>query len=232
MPCEWDFWEVTLLAMAKASNPCAGSFGALYDLYIERERLAASIGRVVWGIDTSKLYASIRAMLEPLGNGETILDVPCGGGVAFRGLRPGQNVRYVAADLSATMLDRARRRAAKRSLKQIETVVADMQALPFEDGFADVCLSYSGLHAVSEPRLALEETVRCLRPGGELAGSTFLAEGSRRQRLIFEAGRRRGAPVPSFTSRDLRGWLADAGIASARVEPDTGFTIFGGSKQS
>jgi ubiquinone/menaquinone biosynthesis C-methylase UbiE len=128
------------------------------------------------------------------------------------------------------MLARARRRAEKRSLSQVETVVADMQALPFEDDFADVCLSYSGLHAVPDPQLALRETVRCLRPGGELAGSVFLAEGSRRQRLIFEAGRRRGDPVPSFTSRELRGWLADLGIVDARVQPDTGFAIFGGSK--
>jgi hypothetical protein len=65
-----------------------------------------------------------------------------------------------------------------------------------------------------------------------LSGSVFLAEGSRRQRLIFEAGRRRGGPVPSFTSGDLRGWLADAGIADVRVEPETGFAIFGGLKTS
>ena len=215
----------------EAPNPCAGPFGAIYDFYIERERLSGTIGRIIWGIDASALYASIRAVVGPRDAGETILDVPCGGGVAFRALRPDQDVRYVAADASDEMLARARRRAHKRSLYQVETVTADMRALPFEDGFADVCLSYSGLHAVSDPQLALRETVRCLKPGGVLAGSVFLAEGSRRQRLIFEAGRRRGHPAPSFTSGELRGWLADTGIINPSVEPDTGFAIFGGLKQ-
>jgi ubiquinone/menaquinone biosynthesis C-methylase UbiE len=148
--------------MTNALNPCAGRFGSIYDFYIEREWLSTLVGTVVWGIDASKLYTTIRAVLEPRYRGETILDVPCGGGVAFRGLRPDQNVRYVAADLSEKMLARARRRAEKRSLTQVETIAADMRALPFEDGLADVCLSYSGLHAVPDPQLALRETVRCL----------------------------------------------------------------------
>src|SRR4051812_21624222 len=59
-----------------ARNPCAGRLGAAYDYYIERERLARVIGHVVWGIDTSKLYASIRAVVGARDHGETILDVP------------------------------------------------------------------------------------------------------------------------------------------------------------
>ena len=49
------------------------------------------------------------ARLAEAPDGTVILDVPCGGGVAFRGLRPGQRVRYVAADLSPVMLGRAPR---------------------------------------------------------------------------------------------------------------------------
>lgn len=216
--------------MTGPENPCAGRFGAIYDFYIERERLSRLIGRVVWGIDTSRLYASIQTAVGPRDNGETILDVPCGGGVALRALEPGQRVRYIAVDLSEQMLARARRRAARRSLSQVELVAADMLSLPFEDAVADVVLSYSGLHAVRQPRPALGEIVRCLRPGGHLAGGTFLAEGSRRQRLLFAGGRRRGQPVPTFTSSDLRRWLAAEGIIDARIQPHLGYAVFDGVK--
>ena len=113
-----------------APNICAGGFGTVYDFYIERPRLMGLIGRAVWGMDASPLYRSI----APLGSAEhvTIVDVPCGGGVAFRALRPGQEVRYIAADVSPKMIKRAERRARKRSLGQVEFAVADTTRLPLE----------------------------------------------------------------------------------------------------
>ena len=42
-------------------------------------------------------------------DGSAVLDIPCGGGLAMRGVRNGQRLRYVAADISPDMLDRARR---------------------------------------------------------------------------------------------------------------------------
>jgi ubiquinone/menaquinone biosynthesis C-methylase UbiE len=211
-------------------NQCAGPFGAAYDFYIEREWLMRAIGRAVWGIDLAVLYASF----EPVacaGNGATIIDVPCGGGVAFRALRPDQEVRYMAADLSEKMLARARRRAEERSLKQIDFCVADMCKLPFEDDAADLFLSYSGLHMIAEPEAAIREIARCLKPGGELIGTTFLLEGSRRQRTIFEIGRRRGHALPLSRHR-LHEWFADAGIVDLLIEPQKGFVVFRGRKRA
>ena len=91
-----------------------------------------AVARVVWGIDMSVLYASMEA-IGRVSDGATILDVPCGGGVAFRAIRPDQDVRYIAADLSEEMLARAQRRAKMRSLNNVEFAVADMRALPFGD---------------------------------------------------------------------------------------------------
>lgn len=81
-----------------------------------------AIGRMVWGIDAPVLYTS----MAPIGEAQdvTILDVPCGGGVAFRALRSEQQVRYIAGDLCPKMLRRAERRARKRSLNQVEFVAA------------------------------------------------------------------------------------------------------------
>lgn len=212
----------------QAPNACAGPFGSLYDFYIERPRLMRTIGRAIWGIDASVLYSS----MEPIARarrGATIADVPCGGGVALRALDPGQDIRYVAADLSPEMLRRAGRRAQARSLPQIELMVADMRELPFADGEIDLFLSYSGLHMVPDPAGAIGEIARCLKPGGRLIGTSFFSDCSRRARAIFRAGSYRGHPMPPGRA-DLLGWLAASGFEDSSIGPQAGFAAFSGSK--
>jgi ubiquinone/menaquinone biosynthesis C-methylase UbiE len=184
----------------------------------------------VWGIDATVLYTSMEA-INQAGDGATILDVPCGGGVALRALRPDQHVRYIAVDVSEKMLERAKRRAKRRSLNHVEFAVADMRNLPFPDGEADLVVCYSGLHMLEDPEPAVGELARCLKPGGELVGTTFLAEASRRQQALFELERRRGNPTPPRRD-DLRDWLHEAGIADVVIEPERGFAVFRGRKRA
>ncbi len=186
------------------------------------------IGRLVWGIDASVLYASMGAIGE-MGGGATVIDTPCGGGVALRALRPDQDVRYLAADISEKMLDRARRRAKRRSLGQVEFLTADMTALPFADGEADLFLSFSGLHMIHQPERAVGEIARCLKSGGTVIGTTFLAEGSRRGQRLFELGGLRGHPTPP-TRASLSSWLTAAGISEVKIGPEPGFASFSGRK--
>jgi SAM-dependent methyltransferase len=218
-----------MAASERVPNACAGPFGAFYDFYIERPWLTQAVGRLLWGIDSSVLYAS----MEPIRRAPAramIVDVPCGGGVAFRALSPAQDVRYVAVDLSPKMLRRAERRARARSLKQVELLVADMTELPFADGEVDLFLSYSGLHMVPRPREAVAEMARCLKPGGQLVGTTFLSDASRRARALFRAGSYSGHPLPP-SREDLRAWL-EAGFDQPTIGPEAGFAAFGGRKRA
>ncbi len=210
--------------MGRTPNICAGPFGALYDFYIERPQLMQVLGRALWGIDASVLYDSMDLLAE-IGDGNTVLDVPCGGGVVFRALPSGHDVRYVAIDIDERMLARALR----RGLSRVEFVAGTMLALPFDDGEADLVLSYSGLHMVSDPERAVRELARCLKPGGRLIGTTFLAGGTRRARALLGIGARRGHPWPP-AREDLVRWLTDAGIADAQVGPQPGFATFGGRR--
>lgn len=205
-------------------NVCAGPFGAFYDFYIERPRLMQAIGRGIWGIDASVLYAAMRP-LEEAEAGAVIVDVPCGGGVAFRALAPKQDVRYVAADLCPKMLRRAERRAEKQSLQQVELMEADMVELPFADAEVDLFLSFSGLHMIPEPGRAVAEISRCLKPGGKVVGTTFLSDGSRRARAIFKAGGYRGHALPPDRGQ-LLSWLEAAGLVELQLGPQRGFTSF------
>jgi ubiquinone/menaquinone biosynthesis C-methylase UbiE len=212
----------------RVPNVCAGPFGAFYDFYIERPWLMQTIGRAIWGIDSSVLYASMEPIAQAPAGG-TIVDVPCGGGVALRALGPEQDVRYLAMDLSPKMLKRAERRAKARSLRQVELLEADMMELPIADGEVDLFLSYSGLHMVPNPSEAVAEMARCLKPGGQLIGTTFFSDASRRARAIFKAGSYQGHPLPPSRGA-LRAWLEEAGFERLSIGPQVGFAAFSAHK--
>ena len=200
-----------------------GAFGEIYGLYIEQERLSRVIAALMWGADVRPFYASMRVIGE-VRDGGVIVDVPCGAGVAFRGIRAGQDVRYIAIDLSPRMLERARRRATQRGLGQIELVEGDAQSIPVEAASVDLLLSYWGLHCFPDPAQAVTEAARCLRPGGRLTGCTITRGRSWRHRLLVQPGR--GGFGPGGTVEDLRHWLVDARLEALTVESSGLFTYF------
>jgi SAM-dependent methyltransferase len=200
-----------------------GAFGEIYGLYIERERLARGIAELVWGADIRPFYASMGAIGE-VPDGGVIVDVPCGAGVAFRGLRADQDVRYIAIDLSPRMLERARRRATRLGLGEIELVEGDAQSIPVEAASLELFLSYWGLHCFPNPAQAVAEAARCLRPGGRIVGCTIIRGRSWRHRLLVQPGR--GGFGPGGTAEDLRRWLVDARLENMTVESSGLFAYF------
>lgn len=198
-------------------NWAAGRVPAVvYDYGAEREWLARPVGALLWGTDTRGLYRTIRT-LGVLPRGTAVLDVPCGGGLALRGLRRDQDVRYVAADISPVMLDRTRRQARRRGL-DIEAVGADVVRLPFADNEFDMCVSFNGLHCLPDPASAARELARCLRPGGRLIGDTIIRSAGWRQNLAIAAFRRVGLFGRVGTAADVWRWLTDAGLHVDRLE--------------
>src|SRR3954452_10612176 len=214
--------------MPEARNQCATAFGAFYDFSIERPWLSRRLGRLQWGIDVRSMYASMD-VISRQGGGATIVDVPCGGGLALRALRRGQDVRFVAVDIDECMLERTRAKAADRGLDQVETVAADMRSLPLADASADLVCSYSGLHMANEAQAVVGELARVLRPGGELVGTTFVEAGTRRQRALFRAGERGGMARPPADGATVARWLTEAGLRDVEVA-GRGFVLFRGRR--
>lgn len=198
---------------------------AVYDSVVERRRIARVGGRLLWGTDTRLLFAAIDRLGE-IPDGSDVLDLPCGGGLALRGLRPGQSIRYVAADISPFMLERARGRADKLGLEWVEFAEADALELPFASGEFDLCVSFNGLHCLPEQAPALGEMGRVLRPGGELRGTCVVAgAGGRQDRAI--AGMKRISAFGEVSSAlELTGLLGQAGFTGVEVEADGALAHF------
>ncbi len=202
----------------------------LYDFAVEREWFARPAGRLMWGADVRPLYA---AFAEPgrLPAGSAVLDVPCGGGVAFRGLPAGADLRYVAADLSPVMLGRARAEARRRGVN-VALVQAGVEALPFPDGAFDLCTTWNGLHCLPDPASAVAEIARVLRPGGVLRGSAVVTGAGRRQDAVIALYRRTGDFGEPGSAADLTEWLTRAGLRDAVVKADGALAIFTAVKPS
>jgi SAM-dependent methyltransferase len=196
-----------------------------YDWAVEHEHIAAVLGRLIWGTDTSAFYRDI-ARLSELPTATRVLDIPCGGGVAFRGLSPEQELDYVAADLSSVMLRRARAEADRRGIHWIEFLQADVEALPFEDRSFDLLVTYTGLHCFPDPPAAIAEMARVLRPGGELRGTSVIKRTGLRQDAFVGLMQLGGMFGPGQTLAELETSLADAGLVRVSTSRNGALAYF------
>jgi pimeloyl-ACP methyl ester carboxylesterase/ubiquinone/menaquinone biosynthesis C-methylase UbiE len=160
------------------------------------------------------------------------LDVAAGtGALSIPAARLG--ARVLATDISPTMLERLRARAAGEGLSP-ETRVMDGQALDLEDGTFDVCGSQFGVMLFPDMPRGVSEMARVTKAGGTVLMNVFGAP-DKVEFLDFFL-RAVQAAVPGFTGprmdppplpfqlRDpdrLRRVMAEAGLRKVRVETVT-----------
>jgi len=103
---------------------------------------------------------------------KTVLEIACGTGRVTSHLRKAlsPDVRLVATDLNADMIEIAKNIVADRG---IEWTVADALELPFEDGYFDLVVCQFGLMFVPDKARALAEMYRVLKAGGRVLLSTW-----------------------------------------------------------
>lgn len=93
------------------------------------------------------------------------LDVATGAGHTALAFAP-RVARVVATDLTVEMLTKTAELAAQRGLTNVETKPADAEALPFDDASFDLVTCRIAMHHFPNPRQALAEFARVLKPGG------------------------------------------------------------------
>lgn len=204
----------------------------VYDWSVEHPLLGGLGWRLGVQSDLRKLYAAA-AEIGHQPPGARILDIPCGGGVALRGLKPGQGVDYVAADISQRMLDRTLAAAERRDVAdQVTPRIADVGALPFADAGFDLVVSFTGLHCFPDPHQAVRELARVLRPGGVVTGSALLNDTGVQYAPIRVAGRLGGLLGPGCTRDELTEWLRAEGVDDVLLDRSGALVYFRGVKRS
>jgi ubiquinone/menaquinone biosynthesis C-methylase UbiE len=121
------------------------------------------------------LYQEIIAAVEA-GSGDRWLDVGCGTGeLAFLAAETGADVR--GSDLAPNLVATAARQAAERGL-DIPFDVADVEALPYDDGSYDVVTSCVGAIFAPDHAQTAAELARVTASGGRLALTAWTPDGA------------------------------------------------------
>ena len=152
--------------------------------------------------------AELLADLALVAPGKRVLDAAAGdGNVALAAAR--RNAEVDACDLAPRMAERGRARCPAAFWR-----VADVQALPYDDGEFDAVLSNFGAHLAPNPRDAADELVRVTRPGGFVALTAWIPRGlpGRMDELV-----ERFAPLPEGVPRPDR-WGVEE-VARRRLAP-------------
>jgi ubiquinone/menaquinone biosynthesis C-methylase UbiE len=94
-----------------------------------------------------------------------MFDVSTGAGHTAFAFAP-RVARVIAADLTAQMLDVARKSAQERGITNIEFHLVDVHALPFDENAFDLVTNRIALHHYTDARKAIAEMARVCKRGG------------------------------------------------------------------
>ncbi|NJM46229.1 MAG: class I SAM-dependent methyltransferase [Alkalinema sp. RU_4_3] len=109
-----------------------------------------------------------RLALKP---GDRVLDVCCGTGASAipSGLRVGPTGEVLGTDLAEALLELARKKSQHRGLQNITFQVGDFEHLGLPDASFDAVVCVFGIFFVPDMVAATQELWRMVRPGGQLA---------------------------------------------------------------
>jgi ArsR family transcriptional regulator len=140
----------------------------------------------------------------------TVVDLGTGAGLLLPGLLARAD-RAIAVDASTTMLELARRTVAADA-PRCDFRLGDLNHLPVADREADAVMACMVLHHLSDPRGALAEARRVLRPGG------WLTIVDLRQHEDESLRDRMADLWLGFAPEEIEGWLRELGFTLAGIE--------------
>lgn len=148
-------------------------------------RLQRRIQRYGWDKAVDYYEESWREQLRPaqdklleladLQPGEVVLDIACGTGlVTFPAVEAvGPKGEVVATDISQGMVDRAQAIAEERGLRNVSFQRMGAEELSLPDNTFDAALCGLGLMYVPDVRLAMEQQLGVLKPGGRAVAAVW-----------------------------------------------------------
>ena len=162
-----------------------------------------------------------------LHEGEAVLDLGSGGGLDcfLAAKKVGPSGRVVGLDMSADMIQLARRNARSVGAENVQFRLGEMEEMPFPDGSFDVIISNCVINPSPDKDAVLRECYRVLKPGGRLRVSDIVwtREPSEKERSDLASWT--ACVAGALTEADYASKLRAAGFREVRVEqkggPDT-----------
>jgi SAM-dependent methyltransferase len=148
-------------------------------------RLAGLLGYAVGWLDELPQF-SIESFagtgnpfsLGALQPGEKVVDVGSGAGIdsLIAARMVAQAGQVIGVDMTPAMIQKAGQAAEESGVSNVEFRLGYAEALPIEDGWADVVISNGVLNLIPDKPAALGEMARVLKPGGRLQIGDILVQ--------------------------------------------------------
>lgn len=176
--------------------------------------------RIAWLYDFAeslnpKSYEEmLKGIKKIVPEGANVLD--CAAGTGELSIAAAEKAeRVLCTDMSLPMLDRAKKKSAKKGIKNISFEERDIFSLLDEDNTYDVSMAGNVLHLLEEPEKAVRELCRVTKQGGRVILPTFMAKNSNPLIKIYTLlGYKAFA---SYTIESYEKMLKDCGCGRVKV---------------
>jgi arsenite methyltransferase len=203
---------------AETSETCctdrAGTavFGA--ELYDDHDTIGATDSAVA-----ASLGCGVPTAVADLHAGETVLDLGSGAGadMLISARRVGPTGTAIGLDMTAEMLELARRNAADAGVHNAEFVKGYIEEIPLDDQSVDVVISNCVINLAADKPRVLREAARVLRPGGRFAVSDVIADDDMDDATRADMQQWTGCVAGALTRAEFERALTDAGLVEVEI---------------
>src|SRR5262249_50435076 len=133
----------------------------------------------------------------------------------------GPTGHVIGIDMTAEMIERARRGAERQGLRNVEFHLATIDKLPLADATVDCIISNCVINLAPDKPAVFREIFRVLRPGGRVAVSDIALKRPLPEELARDVMAYVGCIAGAILISDYERGLREAGFGSVQVV-DTG----------
>ncbi len=185
-------------------------------------------GTEFYDVDVSNLPADVTGMslgcgdpitIAELQPGQTVLDLGSGGGIDcfLAAQRVGPTGHVIGVDMTEAMLEKANRNKAKIEADNVEFRYGHIEKLPVASDSVDVILSNCVINLSPDKTAVFQEAFRVLKPGGKLAVSDMVTQGSFTPEERADMSRWAGCVTGAEDVADYAAWMQAAGFTQISI---------------
>lgn len=187
---------------------------------VSRMYETAEVGDLPEDVTGVSLGCGDPVTLASLKPGQVVLDLGSGGGIdCFLAARQvGESGRVIGVDMTAEMVDLARRNKAKLGAENVEFRLGEIEHLPVPDGIVDVIISNCVINLSPDKPQVFREAFRALKPGGRLAVSDIMSLEPLPEELLNNMDSWSACISGALAEQDYVAAIEAAGFVDVKVE--------------